>query len=161
MLFIASNAGANSPTTPVAIPKNDQAAAYLMRRQREVIQLVERSHSPLEHDFFFAYIDFLFDDYFAKHEYSDREAFRHQLAIDVGHVKIRRLRMAISYLERMIEMARSTGWVDLEIPKSMSFAKSHHEEFHALVKRVSDWGFEQVGIDIDEFKKKKPRNREA
>lgn len=160
MMFIASTAGVQDPSVPVAIPKDEKTAAYLKRKQMHVLQLVERSHSPLEHDFLFAYLDWLWENYF-KVEYPDKEAFRHQVSIDVGHVKIRRLRMRMAYLERLLEIARKTGWVDLEIPKSWSFAKSAHEEFHDLTKRVGEWGEEKTGIGIDEWRAKHPQFRQA
>lgn len=160
MMFIASSAGEQHPSAPVAIPKDDRTAAYLRRKQRQVLQLVERSHSPLEHDFLFAYLDWLWETYF-KAEYPDREAFRHQVSIDVGHVKIRRLRMRADYLERLAVLARETGWVDLEIPKSWSFSKAAFEEFHDLTKRVGEWGKDRSGIGLDEWRAKHPRFREA
>jgi len=137
----------------VLFPHDERAEKHCAKTKGLLLDLTVRGHSLKEHSFLFAYMTFLFQQ--LKNEYDDPEVFRHQVSLDVDHVKIFRIKMLREQIERLLAMCEARdGWVDLRVPKSWSFGKSHHEEFHPLANRVSGWGYEHTGIDIEEWQKK-------
>lgn len=137
------------------LPTDEKSERHCKRTKGLLLDLSVKGHSLKEHGFIFGYLTFCFKQ--LKEEYSDPEVFRHQVSLDIDHVKIYRIKMLRDQIMRLLEMCEANhGWVDLRVPKSWSFGKSDHEEFHSIVPRVDGWGIDHTGIGIEEWRAKSP-----
>lgn len=137
----------------ILIPASKSALMLCKRHEGEIVDVVIGEHSPKEHRFAFKYLDYLWRQF--EDQYRDKEVFRAQVSLDIGHVNKYRVRLKVEYVQRLLEAAKKTGWVDLEYPASWSHKKADHEKFHGMVARLDEWGQDHVGIGIEEWKRKK------
>ena len=142
------------------VPKNEEAFRHCLKRKGHVLSLAVLGHSLAEHAFIFGYLTWCFKQ--LKADWEDPEVFRYQVSLDIDHVEIIRIRMDREQILKLLEQGEKRGgWVDLRIPKSWSFGKSHFKEFHDVCIRVGMWGEEHTGIGLDEWKRKNPHYRSA
>lgn len=137
----------------ILAPTDDRAVAHCKKLSGHVVDMVVASHSLPEHAMLFSYLNWLFVQ--LKDQYDDPEAFRWQVSLDVDHAKIMRVKMEMDKVNQLsVQCSARGGMVDLRVPKSWSFKKSHWKEFDDLTNRVSAWGEDHAGIGIAEWKMK-------
>lgn len=131
----------------VLIPVEEKAVKFIQLRLERVVDMSEASHSSKQHRGFFSYLNWWWMDY-EREQYQDPDAFRQQLSIWIGHVKIVKIKVG-------------DNWLDCQIAKSWSPRTCGQEEFNGIVERASEIGKQRTGISFAEYLEKIPAFRPA
>jgi len=106
-------------------PADDSAVRLCQRTNGQSVELSLAGHSLVQHRAYFGYINWVHKNY-GLERWPDGDAFRAQLSIECGHVKI-------------IRVIVRGEWVDYHYPKSWSMRKSDQLIFQGLTERGSEW----------------------
>lgn len=131
-----------------ATATDKQGEAWLKRYSGKDVLLTVSGHSLPEHRLLFTYLNWIWNEYYRLEKYHDQDDFRDWVSVSVGHVKT-------------TIMEVNGAQVVFTKPKSWSFAKCDHAQFHALTNAVNDL-FERLhGVSIETFRQNTDEGKQS